>query len=429
MDSLRLMLLSLMIGATVSTSATYTDTGFTMEQQIVFEQQPALQQQQQPPAPNPVLQMVYMTPKPAPAPTQRPGGASAPVKIYTGTSITRELYRGYTGEDVRMLQRLLKDLGYNVTVDGNFGAQTYNAVLQFQKNNGLKADGIAGTRTIRKLISGDAVAANYSVTPRTKLSYGMVGQDVMDLQARLQQLGYYYDVLSGNFLTNTRNAVRWFQQNNGLSVDGIAGPLTLSRLYSAGAVPAASQHGHGPGPSVFTRSLYPGMSGADVTYLQQLLRDLRYFSGSPTGYYDTETQWAVRTFQTYNGLYVDGIAGSATLARLLSGKAVPYSGAIPTPTPTAGISFTRSLYPGMSGADVTYLQQLLQRYGYFSGKPTGYFDAATEWTVRTFQAYNGLYVDGVAGSSTLSRLLSSNVVPYPGTTVPTPTPSAFVFTR
>jgi len=52
------------------------------------------------------------------------------------------------GEDVRELQNKLASLGYDVgPIDGIFGRRTESAVIQFQKNNGLKVDGIVGPQT------------------------------------------------------------------------------------------------------------------------------------------------------------------------------------------------------------------------------------------------------------------------------------------
>lgn len=229
-----------------------------------------------------------------------------------------------------MLQQLLKDLKYSVTVDGTFGDKTRDAVIAFQRNNGLKADGIAGTRTIRKLTSSTAVSADGGDKQRTTLSYGMTGQDVTDLQSRLTTLGYYYDVCSGNYLTNTRNAVTWFQEVNGLTADGIAGPATLSRVYSSSAIPAGQQPVPTARPTAqpvgFYRTLSEGMSGSDVELLQQLLKNLGYFSSTPTGYFGSETYWAVGMFQSNNGLVSDGVAGTETQQRLLRSGAVTYSG-------------------------------------------------------------------------------------------------------
>lgn len=61
---------------------------------------------------------------------------------------TRILYRGLRGEDVRILQSKLESLGYNVgPIDGIFGPKTEAAVKQFQKDHGLKIDGIVGQET------------------------------------------------------------------------------------------------------------------------------------------------------------------------------------------------------------------------------------------------------------------------------------------
>jgi peptidoglycan hydrolase-like protein with peptidoglycan-binding domain len=50
-------------------------------------------------------------------------------------------------EDVRYLQRLLGANGYLVNTDGGFGPKTEQAVMNFQKSKGLKADGIVGVQT------------------------------------------------------------------------------------------------------------------------------------------------------------------------------------------------------------------------------------------------------------------------------------------
>ncbi len=401
MDTLRMMLLALLIGASVSTSAVPAGEAPAPQQALVFEQPQQVLTMQA--APTPMI--VYVTAQPTAAPLAKAA------TIYTGTSISRELYRGCQGDDVRMLQKMLKDLKYSVSVDGYFGTQTRNAVIRFQQNNGLKADGIAGTRTIRKLASGTAVPEGGG-SPRTTLMYGMVGQDVMEMQYRLAALNYYFDICSGKFLTNTRNAIRWFQQNNYLSVDGIAGPTTLSRLYSPNAIPA----GGGPYPPsptvapIFSRNLYLGLSGVDVSALQDMLRALNYYRGSSTGYFGTDTRDAVRLFQQWNGLHADGIAGNATFKKLLGG-AVPYPGPGPTGQPSP---FTRTLQYGMSGTDVSYLQQLLTNLNYYHGSISGYFGYDTQDAVVLFQQWNGLYADGIAGQTTFNKLLGGGATPYPG---------------
>ena len=58
---------------------------------------------------------------------------------------------GSQGDEVRAIQQKLNDLGYGLKVDGIYGAATKKAVRSFQKANGLTADGIAGSKTLKAL--------------------------------------------------------------------------------------------------------------------------------------------------------------------------------------------------------------------------------------------------------------------------------------
>ena len=60
----------------------------------------------------------------------------------------RILQRGANGADVQRLQGDLTRLGYNVgAIDGDFGANTEQAVIKFQQENNLNVDGIVGRQT------------------------------------------------------------------------------------------------------------------------------------------------------------------------------------------------------------------------------------------------------------------------------------------
>ena len=68
------------------------------------------------------------------------------------------LHNGSQGEKVWQLQERLKALGYyEGEVDGQFGPGTRDAVITFQKKNGLDADGLAGEETQKVLYSEGAV--------------------------------------------------------------------------------------------------------------------------------------------------------------------------------------------------------------------------------------------------------------------------------
>lgn len=70
---------------------------------------------------------------------------------------------GSSGEDVKTLQEYLKNNGYNLSVDGQFGSKTQAAVKDYQKKNGLSVDGIVGTNTWGSL-SNKTKTTNKAVT-------------------------------------------------------------------------------------------------------------------------------------------------------------------------------------------------------------------------------------------------------------------------
>ncbi|MCQ6557706.1 spore cortex-lytic enzyme [Paenibacillus mendelii] len=74
-------------------------------------------------------------------------------------------------------------------------------------------------------VQGKAEAA----APAT-LKYGSTGPDVPDLQYRLQLLGFFKPAVTTTFGVSTRTAVRQFQLNHGLPVDGVVGPRTWNKL-------------------------------------------------------------------------------------------------------------------------------------------------------------------------------------------------------
>ncbi|WP_017755607.1 spore cortex-lytic enzyme [Calidifontibacillus oryziterrae] len=65
------------------------------------------------------------------------------------------------------------------------------------------------------------------------IQIGSVGEDVIELQARLQYLGFYKGKIDGVFGWGTYWALRNFQSEFGLPIDGLAGPTTKLKLANA----------------------------------------------------------------------------------------------------------------------------------------------------------------------------------------------------
>lgn len=95
--------------------------------------------------------------------------SNSAVKNTVATSSTLKL--GMVSDAVKNLQTRLIALGYLTgTADGNFGAMTSLALIAFQKQNGLSGDGIAGSGTLARLNSLNAVAADGTTSTTTTAS-------------------------------------------------------------------------------------------------------------------------------------------------------------------------------------------------------------------------------------------------------------------
>ena len=133
-------------------------------------------------------------------------GQSATVTTPVTTNPNTLKY-GDSGSRVTELQTALVKLGYNTNgVDGRFGAGTQRAVISFQKDNGLEADGLAGTKTLELLYkkadgtsssSGSSSGSGTSSGLTRTLRRGYTGDDVVTVQQRLKELGYYTGSIDG----------------------------------------------------------------------------------------------------------------------------------------------------------------------------------------------------------------------------------------
>ncbi len=134
------------------------------------------------------------------------------------------LRQGSRNNFVYLLQFILNNsFGYNLSVDGIFGNNTLSAVRDFQSNNDLTVDGLVGNNTWTYLLN---------LPPYPLLREGSRGSYVRFLQNLLQSKFIPTGNIDGIFGSQTLNAVRAFQQENNLTVDGIVGDNTWNALTS-----------------------------------------------------------------------------------------------------------------------------------------------------------------------------------------------------
>jgi N-acetylmuramoyl-L-alanine amidase len=144
---------------------------------------------------------------------------------------------GDRGAAVRDLQERLLTAGYAVPVDGTFGADTGTAVREFQRRRGLLADGVCGPQTWGALVESSYRLGDRLLYHRRPM---LRGDDVAELQRRLNALGFDAGREDGILGPDTERAVRAFQRDAGLASDGVCGPATVGALVRLGSLAAGS---------------------------------------------------------------------------------------------------------------------------------------------------------------------------------------------
>jgi peptidoglycan hydrolase-like protein with peptidoglycan-binding domain len=161
--------------------------------------------------------------------------------------------------------------------------------------------------------------------------------------------------------------------------------------------------------------LMTGMTGGQVTLLQELLIGLGYDVGGADGVFGRRTENAVRKFQADQGIEVDGVVGPQTQARLSAAVPRP-DGAPPIPAPPdPALGFP--VWPGrflvltnpmMRGGDIQTWQSQMHNRGW-AIDVDGWYGTGSFSVCKTFQAEKGLEVDGIVGHQTWNATWSSPV--------------------
>ena len=174
----------------------------------------------------------------------------------------RPLRYGSSGEDVKVLQKQLTELGYyKGKISGNYLEPTKKAVEDLQKKNGLEVTGVADAELQDRLLEGRLLSksekpddtntpapnmSNYlvddnedgvrvadePVTFSKKLKSGSSGKLVKQMQERLVELGYYEGPVSGNFQKYTTRAIKKLQTQNGLDSTGEVDETTWNLIFN-----------------------------------------------------------------------------------------------------------------------------------------------------------------------------------------------------
>ena len=334
------------------------------------------------------------------------------------------LRTGSTGSAVEQLQFWLNTLAQyessipSLTVDGVYGTGTANAVRAFQRKYGLTVDGVVGRATwtevydqFRSIQSDNGTPNAY---PGTALREGASGQNVRLVQFWLKIARTVYPSLSnvtvdGRFGSATAAAVRRFQRYFGLTADGVVGRTTWQKLYEVYNDIANRLLSPSLRPGEYPGVLRNGSSGTAVRELQFYLYLMSaYESSIPAiaidGQFGASTEAAVRAYQRFAGLTVDGIVGRTTWNSLYD-KASTLRASGPV------VTLKRLPYPGTpltvgsSGSAVLYYSLLLQRIAYYftsvvSPPLSDQYTDETAAATRSAQELLNLHETGIADAET-----------------------------
>ncbi len=389
---------------------------------------------------------------------------------------------GSTGDKVRQLQQDLTALGYYYgDISGHYGTLTQAAVKKFQKAKGIGQDGIAGTSTlnaISKALGGSGSSSS------TALREGDESSAVLELQTMLKELDYYYGDLTGSFGSLTKRAVRQFQDDNDLTVDGIAGSKTLSLLRSKTGRGSSDSTSTGSVTSysvdeddsyflitqdgVRLRTTYSLTSAAKTTMDEgDPVQAIRRYNVAGTTWYNITVKKSSGVYNGYvrgkvlenvskatfiaNGGNVNVDASSAEILGMIrvTGNDVSIREAADSDSERVAKankgdvffyvrksgnwyqlqsgywikntyaevlddddvedyfdSYAGGTYrEGDSGSMVLWIQEALEELDYYDGELSGDFGRLTKEAVRQFQRDHDISADGIAGPKTISKIM------------------------
>ncbi|MBR5288075.1 MAG: peptidoglycan-binding protein [Clostridia bacterium] len=324
------------------------------------------------------------------APAAKPALSVDPITNKTQTVLARTT----PGVKVNLRVKAYK-YGQTVVADAN-GLLRYSFPQTYPKGTEVTFTVFYGEDNAQSYVQIETIVKEETYT---QLKYGDSGSKVKELTKRLEELGYLDDDTS-RYSSAVRDAVKLFQEINGLDVDGVAGHKTQEKLFSVGALPYGEQ-GEYP-------TLVRGDKGlASIYKLQRRLKDLGYYTIAVDGIYGAGTERSVRHFQRINGLTKTGKADSATQKLLYSSSAKPANSA--SAENYKVLSRSSSYHPA-----VVPLQRRLVALGYPAGSADGYFGSRTYRAVREFQRRNGLKATGIADEETQRVLYSSSAIAASG---------------
>jgi peptidoglycan hydrolase-like protein with peptidoglycan-binding domain len=277
-------------------------------------------------------------------------------QLGTATADSGAIYRA----QVKQVQAALNASGYAAgPPDGALGPKSRAAISRYQSDNGLAATGDVNAELLADLgIDSGEQPAPVRVGSTT----------ISQTKEQLRAHGYVVDNMSGTLDPQTREAIRAYQADAGLPVNGEVSTALLENLRNS--------------------STYVRTEDTEIVLdIEGELQRRGYTVGPVDGTLDSRSRAAVRTYQTDAGLAVTGQADDALLAHLRSSEVT-----------------------AMPPAAITEIQYLLNRLGYLQADSDGVMGPQSTAAIRRYQGDRGLLVNGWPTMDLLAKLRQEPIV-------------------
>lgn len=219
-------------------------------------------------------------------------------------------------------QKLKSDGLYAGPVDGKYNDSFRDALREYQRSNGLEAQGKLDEATLVKM-SIALTDRQKGVAPAAgpkRATFRVTKDQIKEAQTILGRSGKFSGDPSGKYSKEFRDAIRAFQTESGIRRTGTLNRPTLEKLgigltESQAAVPSNPKDLE---PSVTRGSRGPVFraSKAQISEVQEMLKGKGLFSGESTGKLDDETRAAIKQWQSSNNVKETGTLNKETLVAM-----------------------------------------------------------------------------------------------------------------
>ena len=249
-----------------------------------------------------------------------------------------------------------------------------DAIRAYQIDNGLPASG-EPSRALYEHLQNTLMGQTSPTAVR-----GIDSSAVVEIQTRLRDRGYNVARINGTLDASTTAAIRAYQSDAGLPVNGQVNAALLNQLRAGG---------NAGDSRILTRS--------EVVRLQSALTERGYDTGPADGVVGPKVRSAIRSYQSDAGLPVTGSATSSLLVKLETGGN------------NSADSNTQDYTNAPSASQLQQIEGELQRRGYYVGEFDGVADDQLQAAIRAYQTDASLQVTGEANAALLESLKSSSV--------------------